>query len=82
MILSNGNVDYIPPVSYGEDLDQVTPEEITGLLKKIAAESGYERIIVDIGHMGKGALSLFEACDVIYMPVLEDRQNWKILRTI
>lgn len=73
MILSNGNVDYIPPVSYGEDLDQVTPEEITGLLKKIAAESGYERIIVDIGHMGKGALSLFEACDVIYMPVLEDR---------
>jgi hypothetical protein len=73
MILSNGNVDYIPPVSYGEDLDQVTPEEITGLLKKIAAESGYERIIVDIGHMGKGALSLFETCDVIYMPVLEDR---------
>ncbi len=72
MILSSGNVDYIPPVSYGEDLDQITPEEIKGFLQKIAAESGYGRIIVDMGHMGKGAVSLFEACDVIYMPVLDD----------
>lgn len=72
MILSSGNVDYIPPVSYGEDLDQIPPEEIKGFLQKIAAESGYERIIVDMGHMGKGAVSLFEACDVVYMPVLDD----------
>ena len=72
MILSSGNVDHIPPVSYGEDLDQIPPEEIAGLLRKIAAESGYERIVVDMGHMGKGAVELFEACDVIYMPVLDD----------
>ena len=25
-----------------------------------------------MGHMGKGAVELFEACDVIYMPVLDD----------
>ena len=72
MILSSGNVDHIPPVSYGEDLDHIPPEEIAGLLRKIAAESGYERIVVDMGHMGKGAVELFEACDVIYMPVLDD----------
>ena len=33
LILSHGNVDYIPPAAYGEDLDQAQPEEIAGLLK-------------------------------------------------
>ena len=72
LILSHGNVDYIPPAAYGEDLDQAQPEEIAGLLKQIGTESGYERIVVDMGHMGKGALELFAACDVVYMPVLDD----------
>ena len=58
--------------AYGEDLDQAQPEEIAGLLKQIGTESGYERIVVDMGHMGKGALELFAACDVVYMPVLDD----------
>ena len=31
LILSHGNVDYIPPAAYGEDLDQAQPEEIAGL---------------------------------------------------
>lgn len=53
LILSHGNVDYIPPAAYGEDLDQAQPEEIAGLLKQIGTESGYERIVVDMGHMGK-----------------------------
>ena len=72
LILSHGNVDYIPPAAYGEDLDQAQPEEIAGLLKQIGTESGYERIVVDMGHMGKGSLELFAACDVVYMPVLDD----------
>ena len=25
-----------------------------------------------MGHMGKGSLELFAACDVVYMPVLDD----------
>ena len=40
--------------------------------KQIGTESGYERIVVDMGHMGKGSLELFAACDVVYMPVLDD----------
>lgn len=64
LILSHGNVDYIPPAAYGEDLDQAQPEEIAGLLKQIGTESGYERIVVDMGHMGKGALELFAACNM------------------
>lgn len=58
LILSHGNVDYIPPAAYGEDLDQAQPEEIAGLLKQIGTESGYERIVVDMGHMGAGAAGL------------------------
>ena len=64
---------------YEQDLSDVfylyrqgQPEEIAGLLKQIGTESGYERIVVDMGHMGKGALELFAACDVVYMPVLDD----------
>ena len=72
MLLSHGNVDYIPPAAYGEDLEQAEPQEIADLIKMIAGESGYGRIIVDMGHMGKGAPELFSACDVVYMPVLED----------
>ena len=53
-------------------LEEYEPEEIAGLLKQIGTESGYERIVVDMGHMGKGALELFAACDVVYMPVLDD----------
>ena len=45
LILSHGNVDYIPPAAYGEDLDQAQPEEIAGLLKQIGTESGYERTL-------------------------------------
>lgn len=33
LILSHGNVDYIPPAAYGEDLDQAQPEEIAGSFK-------------------------------------------------
>ena len=67
-----GGMDYIPPVRYAEDLNQVAPEEIALLVERIARESGYEKVILDVGQMGKGAISLLRLCDVIYMPVKDD----------
>lgn len=72
MIYSWGDLDYIPPVRYGEDLSQVDPEDIARLIEKIAADSGYEKLLVDVGQMGKGAVPILQSCDVVYMPVKED----------
>lgn len=66
------NLDYIPPVRYPEDLAQTEPEQLTGLIEKIAGEGGYENLILDIGSYGKFALSLMRLCSVIFMPVKED----------
>lgn len=72
MICTRGGMDYIPPVRYGEDLNQASPEETASLIRQIAGESGYDRLVVDLGHMGRGAGAFIEVCDVLYMPVLED----------
>ena len=72
MVCSVGQVDMIPPAAYGEDLDQMEPEELARLLGRIARESGYGKLVVDLGHMGRGSAALLDCCDGVYMPVLED----------
>lgn len=67
-----GDLDYIPPVRYPEDLCQITAEEMADLLVRIARESTYEAIIVDLGQFGKKAVPILEVCDSVYMPVKED----------
>lgn len=65
-------LDYIPPVRYPEDLLQIKAEEITELLLKIAKESIYDVLILDIGQMGKQAAEVLEICDLVYMPIKGD----------
>lgn len=65
-------MDYLPPVRYPEDLEQLTGEEAGTLVEKLAAEMGYHYIIVDVGRPGRNLLPILECCDVIYMPVKED----------
>ncbi len=65
-------MDYLPPVRYPEDLEQLTGEEAGILVEKLAAEMGYRYIIVDVGRPGRNLLPVLERCDVIYMPVKED----------
>lgn len=72
IVYSWGSMDYIPPVRYAEDLSQVSPEDLAMLLDRIALESGYEKILVDVGQMGIGALPILENCDIVYMPVKDD----------
>lgn len=72
MIYSWEKLEYIPPVRYGEDLNQVTSQDMALLIEKIARESGYDKVLLDMGHMGREALPLLEICDVIYMPVRND----------
>ena len=65
MISNWGNMD-------AEDLSQVAPEDMAQLIDRIARESGYDRLVVDVGQMGRGALPVLSMCNVVYMPVRED----------
>lgn len=67
-----GELDYVPPVRYPEDLDQAGEEAIEGLICKIAEESAYDTVIVDIGSGRRNALAVMKLCRVIYMPIRED----------
>lgn len=72
MIHTWGNLDYIPPVRYPEDLEQITGEDMAELVSRMAGESGYEIIVIDVGNLGRQAIPVLELCDVIYMPVKDD----------
>lgn len=78
-----GGLDYVPPVTYAEDLTDVSGEELAGLLGRIADDSAYEIILVDMGHFGQGIEKLLALCEVVYAPVKEDTvsaaklEEWK-----
>ncbi|WP_313578740.1 hypothetical protein [Lacrimispora sp.] len=67
-----GELDYVPPVQYPEDLCQVTGQVMAELVTHIAMESVYESIILDLGQFGKKAAKVLEICDAVYMPVKDD----------
>ncbi len=66
------DLDYIPPVRYPDDLEQITGEETAALLEKLATEMGYEALIVDVGRPGKSLIPILRCCSLIYMPALDD----------
>lgn len=72
MVYTWGNIDYIPPVKYPEDLGQITGEELAEFLGRIAKESGYDVIVADMGNTGRQAIPVMELCEVVYMPVKDD----------
>ncbi|GLC80824.1 P-loop NTPase family protein [Lacrimispora brassicae] len=67
-----GDLDYVPPVQYPEDLCQVTGQMMAEMVSHIARESTYGSIILDLGQFGKKGAELLEVCDVVYMPVKDD----------
>ena len=72
VIYSWGDLDYIPPVRYPEDLCQITAEDMADLLTRIAKESAYDIVVVDLGQFGKKAASVLEVCSTVFMPVKDD----------
>lgn len=65
-------LDYVPPVTFAEDLEAVNGAELAQLFGKIAGEGGYDTIILDLGHFGSGVEALLDLCGVIYVPVKDD----------
>ncbi len=66
------DMDYIAPVRYPEDLEQMSGMEAADLLEKLATETGYGYVVADIGRPARNLAPILDNCDVIYMPVRED----------
>ena len=63
---------FLPVIHDRSKSIQTRLEEMARLIRMLAADSGYEKILVDVGQMGKGALPILRICDAIYMPVRDD----------
>ncbi|MFR5601826.1 MAG: hypothetical protein ACLTKI_05480 [Lachnospiraceae bacterium] len=72
VVHSLGNLDYVPPARYPEDLYQVTAQELADFIGRLAKETNYDTVLVDLGQMGRRSVEILEVCDIIYMPVKDD----------
>lgn len=72
LIYTCGGMDYIPPAAFAEDLTDMDGKELAELLCWIATESGYERILVDVGHFARNMEDILDVCQVIYVPIRDD----------
>lgn len=66
-------LDYVPPLMFCEDLRNVETKEWTTLVSKIAAMDTYDKIILDLSSMVANIFEMLEVCDVVYMPISDDR---------
>lgn len=73
VVRERSGFDEIFPMKFPEDLRSVTLGEWTELLEKLAAESGYQRVVIDFGNDVNGLYELLSQCTEVYMPVLPDR---------
>lgn len=68
-----GNLCYIPPIYAGQNLVYVTGAEWVKLIKRIAAEGGYDYLILDLSEGIQGIFELLRECERIYTIVCEDK---------
>lgn len=68
-------LNFIPPARYIEDVAELSVNELSEIIIKIAKDSNYEFLVIDFGMLGKRALELLELCDKIYMPLIADKAS-------
>ena len=68
LVQTRNGMDHIRPVTDFRDLYSLCREDVDRLLTVIASETGYERVIFDIGFLTDTALYLLYCCDRIYIP--------------
>lgn len=71
-----GNIhglDYVPSMEFSEDLRNLEAREWITLVKKIAEMGTYDKIILDLSNMVRNILDVLDICDLIYMPITDDR---------
>lgn len=73
MVGQLGQLDYVEPMHFLQDLKMVKPEEWMELLDQILQQCIYEKIILDLGDCVDGLYELLKYCDVIFTPYIEER---------
>ena len=73
LVKKQDTLDYIPPVYFPEDLKAVSLSEWKWLINRILNYSVYDVLILDIGDCIQNLFELFKLCNVIYLPIVEDK---------
>lgn len=73
VVKSLGNLYYVPPVLYPDDIRSVTEREWICLFHEILRTSIYDILILDLSECIQGLYEILKICDTIYLPEADDR---------
>ena len=67
-----GELDYIPPAAFSEDLKTVSGREWIWLFEEILSRSIYDVLILDLSDCIQGLFDILNVCDLVYVPMADD----------
>lgn len=68
-----GRLDCLNPAFSAYDLNDVDIQEWLQLLEQIITEGDYKAVVLDVGSQIREVFSLLKECDLLFVPVLNDR---------
>ncbi len=68
----DGELDYILPMPYVQDLQEVSEGEWMKLFHQILEHCIYRKIVLDLGDSIRGLFQILKACHVVYTPYIEE----------
>ena len=68
----DGELDYILPMPYVQDLQEVSEGEWMKLFHQILEHCIYRKIVLDLGDSIRGLFRILKACHVVYTPYIEE----------
>ena len=80
IVRNQGSYDCILPMKTPGDLRSVTLAEWTELLEKLATDSDYQTIVLDIGKEISGLFGLLGQCTKVYVPAFLDEDSKRKMR--
>lgn len=69
LVQNNDNYAAIPGVKHYRDLHEMDPNDVNSLFTKLGQNSGYKKIIVDIGFLEETIFTIIMNCNKVLMPV-------------
>lgn len=73
LVRKMGELYYIPPAVFPEDIQAVTKEEWRKLFSEIIKTSIYDVLILDLGEGVNGLFDILKSCDEVCMTAADDR---------
>ncbi len=67
-----GELAWIPPIRFPEDLSEISAREMAELVSCILEESTFDTAVLDIGDYARQMIPFLERCNIVYIPVKED----------